>query len=201
MERGVREIGVSDSDGNELMSAEFDLLDGMNTITLDMEVPEGTGYGLRSFSNDPQLWRDGTGTQMNYPYELGELGAITQSTAGGNNATNYYYFFYNWVVQTPSIGCASDRVPVTVTVVGISELTATAFDVFPNPTNGLLQIAANQWTPGTQWSLVNALGQVIEQGQLVSSLTTLDFSAKPKGQYVLQVLTESDNHAVQLVIQ
>ncbi len=198
---GVREIGVSDSDGNVLMSAEFDLLDGMNTITLDMEVPEGTGYGLRSFSNDPQLWRDGTGTQMNYPYELGELGAITQSTAGGNNATNYYYFFYNWVVQTPSIGCASDRVPVTVTVVGISELTATAFDVFPNPTNGLLQIAANQWTPGTQWSLVNALGQVIEQGQLVSSLTTLDFSAKPKGQYVLQVLTESDNHAVQLVIQ
>jgi len=198
---GVREIGISDSDGNVLMSAEFDLVDGLNTITLDMEVAEGTGYGLRSFSDDPQLWRDGTGTEMSYPYELGELGSITQSTAGGNNATNYYYFFYNWVVQTPSVGCASDRVPVTITVVGTTELAVSSLDVYPNPTNGLLQITANQLEPGTQWTLLNALGQTMDQGQLTSLLTTLDLSDMLKGQYVLQVQSKNASQAIQLVVQ
>ena len=198
---GVREIGISDSDGNVLMSAEFDLVDGLNTITLDMEVAEGTGYGLRSFSDDPQLWRDGTGTEMSYPYELGELGSITQSTAGGNNATNYYYFFYNWVVQTPSVGCASDRVPVTITVVGTTELAVSSLDVYPNPTNGLLQITANQLEPGTQWTLLNALGQTMDQGQLTSMLTTLDLSDMLKGQYVLQVQSKNASQAIQLVVQ
>lgn len=198
---GVREIGISDSDGNVLMSAEFDLVDGLNTITLDMEVAEGTGYGLRSFSDDPQLWRDGTGTEMSYPYELGELGSITQSTAGGNNATNYYYFFYNWVVQTPSVGCASDRVPVTITVVGTTELAVSSLDVYPNPTNGLLQITANQLEPGTQWTLLNALGQTMDQGQLTSMLTTLDLSDMVKGQYVLQVQSKNASQAIQLVVQ
>jgi len=198
---GVREIGISDSDGNVLMSAEFDLVDGLNTITLDMEVAEGTGYGLRSFSDDPQLWRDGTGTEMSYPYELGELGSITQSTAGGNNATNYYYFFYNWVVQTPSVGCASDRVPVTITVVGTTELAVSSLDVYPNPTNGLLQITANQLEPGTQWTLLNALGQTMDQGQLTSLLTTLDLSDMLKGQYVVQVQSKNASQAIQLVVQ
>ena len=198
---GVREIGISDSDGNVLMSAAFDLVDGLNTITLDMEVAEGTGYGLRSFSDDPQLWRDGTGTEMSYPYELGELGSITQSTAGGNNATNYYYFFYNWVVQTPSVGCASDRVPVTITVVGTTELAVSSLDVYPNPTNGLLQITANQLEPGTQWTLLNALGQTMDQGQLTSMLTTLDLSDMLKGQYVLQVQSKNASQAIQLVVQ
>ncbi|HBL38039.1 MAG TPA: hypothetical protein DDZ19_02930, partial [Flavobacteriales bacterium] len=197
---GVREIGISDSDGNVLMSAAFDLVDGLNTITLDMEVAEGTGYGLRSFSDDPQLWRDGTGTEMSYPYELGELGSITQSTAGGNNATNYYYFFYNWVVQTPSVGCASDRVPVTITVVGTTELAVSSLDVYPNPTNGLLQITANQLEPGTQWTLLNALGQTMDQGQLTSLLTTLDLSDMLKGQYVLQVQSKNASQAIQLVV-
>jgi hypothetical protein len=198
---GVREIGISDSDGNVLMSAAFDLVDGLNTITLDMEVAEGTGYGLRSFSDDPQLWRDGTGTEMSYPYELGELGSITQSTAGGNNATNYYYFFYNWVVQTPSVGCASDRVPVTITVVGTTELAVSSLDVYPNPTNGLLQITANQLEPGTQWTLLNALGQTMDQGQLTSMLTTLDLSDMVKGQYLLQVQSKNASQAIQLVVQ
>jgi len=198
---GVREIGISDSDGNVLMSAAFDLVDGLNTITLDMEVAEGTGYGLRSFSDDPQLWRDGTGTEMSYPYELGELGSITQSTAGGNNATNYYYFFYNWVVQTPSVGCASDRVPVTITVVGTTELAVSSLDVYPNPTNGLLQITANQLEPGTQWTLLNALGQTMDQGQLTSMLTTLDLSDMVKGQYVFQVQSKNASQAIQLVVQ
>jgi len=198
---GTREIGVIDAAGNVLASADFDLVDGMNTITLDIEVEAGTGYGLRSFANDPQLWRDGQGTEMAYPYALGDLGAITQSTAGGSNATNYYYFFYNWVVQTPSVACASERVPVTITVVGTEELENTNFEIFPNPSAGEFQIVTKDWNPGATWQLVNTLGQVILTGQLNAVNQVVDASDLPKGQYVLQIQQKDSLSSVQILLQ
>lgn len=198
---GPREIGVIDADGNVLGSATFELVDGMNTVTLDMEVPAGTGYGLRSFSDNPQLWRDGQGTEMAYPYALGDLGAITQSTAGGNNAYNYYYFFYNWVVQTPTVACASERIPLTITVVGLGEVQTQTFTVYPNPTSGQVQLNVGQWDASMQWTLVNALGQTVLNGRLNAHNAVLDLSAAAKGQYSLQLLSEGACEVIQLIIQ
>ena len=127
---GVREFGVVDANGVPMVTASFDLMDGMNTVELDFEVPAGTGYGFRCFSDNPQLWRDGVGTTMEYPYALGELGQITESTAGGSNALNYYYFFYNWHVESAGVACASERisVPIAFDVSGCMDESACNFD-------------------------------------------------------------------------
>ena len=198
---GERELGVIDAEGNVLASGVFDLTDGMNTLTLDFEVPAGTNYGLRSFADNPQLWRDGPGTDMAYPYELGTLGSITQSTAGGNNATNYYYFFYNWVVQTPFDGCPSDRVPVTITVVGLDEASGALQSVYPNPTTGMIQLTADAAFATAEWSLLNALGQQVAAGQLNGTVNVLDFTRHAVGQYMLQVRNETEVHTVKLIIE
>ena len=198
---GEREIGVIDAGGNVLASGVYDLVDGVNTLTLDFEVPAGTGYGLRSFADDPQLWRDGPGTDMAYPYELGTLGAITQSTAGGNNATNYYYFFYNWVVQTPFEGCPSDRVPVTITVVGMDEAMVAIQAIYPNPTNGQIQLTTTEAFAAAEWSLINALGQEVASGQLNGTVSTLNFTDQATGQYMLQLRNDSTVNTVQLIIE
>jgi hypothetical protein len=198
---GEREFGVIDAQGNVLVSGFFDLSDGMNTVTVDFEVPAGTNYGLRSFSDDPQLWRDGPGTDMAYPYDLGALGSITQSTAGGNNATNYYYFFYNWVVQNAFEGCPSVRVPVTITVVGMNEVAEGIQSIFPNPTNGVIQVTTHASLSTAEWSLLNGVGQLVLQGQLNGSVSSLDFSELPQGQYMFQLRTESQLQTVQLIIE
>jgi hypothetical protein len=198
---GEREFGVIDAQGNVVVSGFFDLADGINTVTLDFDVPAGTNYGLRSISDDPQLWRDGPGTEMAYPYELGTLGTITQSTAGGNNATNYYYFFYNWVVQNAFEGCPSDRVPVTITVVGINEVADGIQSIFPNPTNGVVQITTHAAFAKAEWSLMNGIGQLVSQGQLNGTVSSLDFSELPQGQYMLQMRNEHRMQTVQLIIE
>lgn len=198
---GEREIGVIDSDGNVLESGVFDLLDGLNTLTLDFEIPEGTDYGLRSFDNDPQLWRDGPGTDMAYPYELGTLGSITQSTAGGDNATNYYYFFYNWVVQTPFEGCPSDRIPVTITIVGMEEEGGAVQSAYPNPTKGIIQLTVDAAFATADWSLLNGLGQEIATGQLNGAVSSLDFTSQGVGQYLLQLRNETDSQMVKLILK
>ncbi|MGB1075934.1 MAG: FG-GAP-like repeat-containing protein [Flavobacteriales bacterium] len=133
-----REFGVIDENGNAIATASVDVPDGDSEVIVDFFVPEGVGYGLRCFTDDPQLWRDGIGTDLSYPYDIGELATITSSTASGDNAFNYYYFFYDWNVQTPAISCASDRVEVLATVVGIPEISDKKLRVYPNPTQDYL---------------------------------------------------------------
>lgn len=198
---GDREIGVVDSEGNVVASAVFEVADGMNTLELNFELEQGNDYGLRSLDDDPQLWRDAPDTDMAYPYAIGDLASITQSTAGGNNAYNYYYFFYNWVVQTPSIACASERIPFTINVTGISETLGMTLELYPNPSNGRVQLNANEM-PNTpfEWSLMSTTGAVVDQG-MASSGEWLDWSGLAKGTYVFRLNSEEGTMIKQVILQ
>jgi hypothetical protein len=127
---GDRVFGVIDAAGNPVGSnVTVNVPDGESTVALGIEVPAGVGYGLRCYTGNPQLWRDGLGSTLNYPYALGSLASITQSTAGQQNALNYYYFFYDWVVEAPRIACPSVRQEVVVLdVYGCAEQGACNFD-------------------------------------------------------------------------
>ena len=46
------------------------------------------------YFEEPYLWREGTDSELNYPYDLGGLASITNSNAGPE--FSYYYFFYEW---------------------------------------------------------------------------------------------------------
>ena len=198
---GDREIGVVDSEGNVVASAVFEVADGMNTLELNFELEQGNDYGLRSLDDDPQLWRDAPDTELTYPYAIGDLASITQSTAGGNNAYNYYYFFYNWVVQTPSIACASERIPFTINVTGISEDLTVTMDLYPNPSNGRVQLNANGMsnTP-FEWSLMSAAGALVDQGMSTPG-EWLDWSGLAKGTYVFRLNSEDDILIKQVILQ
>lgn len=198
---GDREIGVVDSEGNVVASAVFEVADGMNTLELDFELEQGNDYGLRSLDNDPQLWRDAPDTEMAYPYAIGDLASITQSTAGGNNAYNYYYFFYNWVVQTPSIACASERIPFTINVTGITEDFAVTLDLYPNPSNGLVQLNASGISNTLfEWSLMSTTGMLVDQGMATSG-EWLDWSGLAKGTYVFRLNSEEGAMIKQVILQ
>ena len=200
---GMRTIGVTDENGDVISQVDVELVDGLNTVELDIEVPEGTGYGLRSFSDDPQLWRDGQGTEMDYPYAIGDLASITQSTAGGNNAYNYYYFFYNWDVQTPNIACASERIPVMVTVVGVEGMEAASLVVFPNPSTGDVRLTWDaSLVDAMPWSLTDASGRTIEHGVAPNTgLLVFDWSRLARGHYTLIAGDHKSFGTIQVVLQ
>ncbi|NQX92626.1 MAG: T9SS type A sorting domain-containing protein, partial [Flavobacteriales bacterium] len=123
---------------------------------------------------DPQVWRTGPDALVDYPYELGDLGAITQSTATGDNAFLYYYFFYNWTVASEVIECASERIPVTITVVGIEEISEiNSLDVFPNPANENLNISLNMAEGGVlQMDLMDISGRTVQTRTINASSGT-----------------------------
>jgi hypothetical protein len=198
---GEHEIGVTDAQGDVISAITVNIPDGPSTVILDLEVPEGEGYGLRSLNEDPQLWRDGPGSNIDYPYAIGDLATIQQSTAGGNNAFNYYYFFYNWVVQTPYLTCASDRVPVTITIVGVEDLSAFGMNVFPNPTNGEVQLTWDQSAqPELRYRLLDAFGRLAIEG-VAQGPTSLDWSGLAAGIYTLTVQGSDASGSLQVVVQ
>ena len=86
----------------------------VQTITLDMFVPQGTAYRLRPVSN-PNLQYHQNGFVN--PYTL--PGQVSITGWGGPNATTLYVFFYNWSVSTfdgVSAGCYSAPSIATATV-------------------------------------------------------------------------------------
>ncbi len=91
---GPRTLALFSPEGDVLMTEVVDIPDGESIVEFGWDVGPGT-VGLGSLSNNPQLWRDDLNSDINYPYEIGDYGAITGTSIQGDNEFNYYYFFYD----------------------------------------------------------------------------------------------------------
>lgn len=144
-----RTIALVDANGQTLQSTTVSIPAGEQTIALNFFVPQGTGYGLRTVGNNPQLWRDGPPAALNFPYELGGLASITGTNITGANQLAYYYFFYNWQVSTLSTSCVSERLPVLIQPVTPESCLADLDNDGIVSTSDLLVLLANFGCSGT----------------------------------------------------
>ena len=146
--------------------------DGTFVLDLNWDIEPGEGYGLRCVSEEPQLWREGTDSDLNYPYEVGDLLTITNSTAGPS--LDYYYFFYQWVAEEKPIECASERVGVTVTVNGTSDLQdldEASWRVTPNPVAQGALLSMPGLPAGTVVNVLDNQGRIVHSGTWTGTLS------------------------------
>ncbi len=115
---GNRTVQLRNSSNTVLQSTVVNLVDGVNTVTLNYSLPVGTGLilGIGGTSN---LYRNNSGAV--YPYNIGSSVSITNSNSG---TAGYYYYFYNWKIQEP--GCVSNRTTVTASVTPVPTSVITA---------------------------------------------------------------------------
>ena len=185
-ERGFELI---DEFGAVLESTTAMVEDGSYVLTLDWDIEPGLNYGLRCTSEDPQLWREGTSSTLSYPYEVGDLLTITNSTAGPS--LDYYYFFYEWVAEPKPIECVSDRIGVTVTVEGTSivgDAGAESVSVWPNPVQRGQSIQVSGASAGSSIVVLDAYGKRVFDGLLEGALS-VDW---PAGWYTVCVKGQGD---------
>lgn len=91
---GPRTLALFSPEGDVLMTEVVEIPDGESIVEFGWDVGPGT-VGLGSLSSDPQLWRDDLNSDINFPYPIGDYGAITGTSIQGQNEFNYYYFFYD----------------------------------------------------------------------------------------------------------
>jgi hypothetical protein len=190
---GNRTIAMIDQGtGATLATGVFSIPNGESRVQLDFEVPAGGPYGLRVVGGNPQLWRDGLGSNPAYPYALGTVGTITSSSVAGNNATAYYYFFYDWEVEVPSTVCESAREEVVVNVgtVGVNEAGAgNGIAVWPNPATDNLTVVLNGVDGEVSVDMLDLTGRVVLERGVQAAATRMDLNvgALAAGEYVVRV--------------
>ena len=193
---GTRKFVLTDG-SFEIASKEIALVDGENRIDLDFEVTAGTGYQLgaeKLNGVDAQLYRNSGVT--GYPYVIDGLISLNQSTAAGVE-TEYFYYLYDWEVQESGEGCSSVRIEVEAVldpgcVTSIQERMNSLLEVYPNPSNGIVNINVPSNFNVSGVSLLSVTGEVISQ--INGSVNSVDVSVLAPGSYLLKI--EVDGVAV-----
>ena len=72
------------------------LISGQQQLILNFEVPMGSDFQLGVSQGNSELYRNDANSV--YPYNIGSVMSITNSSAG---SAGYYYFYYNIEVEVP----------------------------------------------------------------------------------------------------
>lgn len=185
---GTRSIGLVDqASGTVIASGDIDIPDGESRVQMNWLAPGNGTYALRILSGDPQLWRDGPGSNPAYPYNLGGLGAITGSNAG---SAAYYYYFYDWEVASPSTWCEGPRTAVevflgTTSVAGLDG--KGGFSLYPNPASGEVALQGSLPQGATTAEVLDATGRVCLTASVRGASPKIDMSSLASGPYTVRV--------------
>lgn len=184
---GDREIIILDQTQTVVKDTLIYIATGEQTLELNWDLEVGTDFQMTVANGSMiNLYRNNDG--VNYPYEIPGVVSIHRSSAQGD-PYSYYYFFYNWQVQDI---CISDRAMISASVgecTGIEEgETASAYAVFPNPTQGTVNISWNQNAHPGSISIFNAAGSLVDQVSVPaqSLYYNLDLGNLSSGIYLLK---------------
>lgn len=102
---GKISVVIKKSDGTQIISKPFTLINGLNKLPLNCSLPSGWGFIIEAFGLSPDI-KLTTIKSDTWPISLGTFGEIVEGT---ENKKKYNYFF-NWDIST-------ERVPVNATII------------------------------------------------------------------------------------
>lgn len=186
---GSRTVELYDNGGNLLNSVVVNCEIGENLLDLNFDLEPGS-YQIGCAENN--LFRNSAG--VTYPYAIGEVGSINNSTFGAS----YYYYFYNWQVQLPSVTCESDRLPVTVNIVSVDELSnPLGISLYPNPSQDAVRLTAGAAIGKASIQIVDMVGKVVFTQQVNNLVSEqIDIQQLAAGAY--QLIVSDGQHASKL---
>jgi hypothetical protein len=138
---------------------------------------------------------------------LGSLGSITGTNVNGADSDNVYYFFYDWNVETPTFECASPRVEVQVTVLGIDEISSVnSVSIYPNPATEQFTLTFNNTVSSQmQVNLIDATGRIVASKKAFAGIgknnVDMNVSELAAGIYQLQMMKDGEVASRAIIIE
>ncbi len=147
------------------------------------------------FGNTVTFNNTSTGTNMNdWSFGDGGSSSATNPTYTYSTAGTYWvclYSYYNDSLQTT----CDDSVCYQVTVFDSLDSTASAlalslseFQLYPNPTNSVLNIRFDQLPNNSSANIIDMLGREMAKVDLTTQITEVPVADFPKGVYIVQLL-------------
>jgi PKD repeat protein len=136
-----------------------------------------------------------------YSWDFGDATAVsalvspvhTYATAGT----------YSVILSAINTACGTETIQkdVTVATVGVNEIGQNLFEIYPNPSNGLVYIKLSESKSNTVVVVTNIHGQEIMKEQLLTKNNMLDFSKFGKGIYFIKISVAQTIKTVKIVIE
>jgi Zn-dependent metalloprotease len=161
---GNRLIELRNSSNTVLASATVSLLQGIQTVPINFQLPVQNDLRLGIWTGTFNLYRNSDGAS--YPYYSTDSSLVIISNDVPD--LDRFYFFYNWQLEQDP--CVSERVPVAVNLLtvgctsGIEETELLQnLSLLPNPTNNVLNVKLNaaQQNNEAKLSIQNILGETL----------------------------------------
>ena len=108
------------------------------------------------------------------------------------------------VVQDTNGCVTTDTVKIKIWTTGLNETSIGSFEIYPNPTSGLVVLAFNDWSANGKLTIIDAKGAVVKNQQLNASPGTnleLDLSGLTNGHYILSIETEGQRNQWPIIKQ
>jgi len=197
-----RTIAVIDAAGNTVASTTVSIPDGLSTVALGFDVPEGTGYSLRLVGNNPLIWRDKDLTNgFAFPFNIGTLATITGTNVNGADFDNYYYYFYNWVVEAPDKICESPRIEVAA-LVGMNESIDRNINIYPNPVSDYLTIQIPSDIANGNIIVRDQLGKIVfSSTNQKGTWMNIDCRQFASGIYMIEIFDHNLRHTEKFIVK
>ncbi len=116
-------------------------------------------------------------------------GATTMSTSVSPTLTTTY------TVTVTESGCSSDAL-VTITVMncnGIEEIENNTISIYPNPTNGLLNVSIiNKTSDMNLIEIYDSMGKLVVKENLVNDLSSINVNHLSNGIYFIKIKTDKE---------
>ena len=149
-------------------------------------------------TNGDELWQsDGTvaGTKMITDIGVGSLTSWIDNLIPVNNGSNSRLYF----TSTKKTGLLYINADAVLT--NIKEFDNSSFLIFPNPSNGIVNIQLNEINPNSKISVHNVLGEIVFESALNSTTTQLNFSDFIKGIYFVTLENNGVQSSSKIIIQ
>ena len=203
---GLRRIELRDSNNVLVQFLDVTLAIDSQVVNLNFNLTPGNNYYLTTDQTvnqaipgwgniAPRLKRSNTG--VTYPYTIQDALSITNSSAG----TGFYYYFYDWQVEKASLTCASNPVPVTVTVgtVGLQELNNSGIKVYPNPAHDQITIRSTS-NEEMQVRIYDLTSRLMLSDTFVGNEFNVPVNSLAVGVYTLELIKDGKSVVTKIAI-
>ncbi len=119
-----------------------------------------------------------------YSYEWNGNSA-TQDLSGLTAGT------YTVDVTDDATGCVASETVTVGSQVGVIEVIENAFDIYPNPSNGIFNIAVKQVQDNMRIQILNSIGQEVYYQSVTSTVTEVNINTVESGNYFVRVISEN----------
>ncbi|MBX2979602.1 MAG: T9SS type A sorting domain-containing protein [Flavobacteriales bacterium] len=105
------------------------------------------------------------------------------------------------VVVTDANGCSNTSEIFAFNSVGLSEVGAASWNVYPNPSNGNFFISVpNAGLSATYYTVHDATGKLVLQGALTSTVSAIQLPDAQSGMYFLRIVQQDESSTRRIVV-